>query len=122
VADAGDEGVEVRGGGEAEGTLAEVAGGNDFGGEDGWGIGGRGGIVEEKRLAGRELFGRAAEGAPEEAIRRVGRGGKLLGEEDFDAAGGCGRAGLGGGAGAGGEEARGQDAGVVEDEEVARRR
>ena len=43
----------------------------------------------------------------------------LFGEEDFDEAGGLGRAALGVRAGAGGEEARGQDAGVVEDEEIA---
>jgi len=43
----------------------------------------------------------------------------LFGEQDFDEAGGLGRAALGVRAGAGGEEARGQDAGVVEDEEIA---
>ena len=45
--------------------------------------------------------------------------GERLGEEDFDVAGGCGGVVLRGEAGAGGEEARGEDAGVVEDEEVA---
>ena len=44
---------------------------------------------------------------------------ELLGEEDFDAAGGVGGVVLGVEAGAGGVEARGEDAGVVEDEEVA---
>ena len=44
----------------------------------------------------------------------------MLGEEDFDAAGGVGRVVLGvGAAGAGGVEASGEDAGVVEDEEIA---
>jgi hypothetical protein len=44
---------------------------------------------------------------------------EALGEEDFDAAGGDGRVGLGAEAGAGGVEARGENPGVVEDEEVA---
>jgi hypothetical protein len=43
----------------------------------------------------------------------------LFGEQDFNEAGGLGRAGLRARSGAGGEEARGQDAGVVEDEEIA---
>ncbi len=42
-----------------------------------------------------------------------------LGEEDFDAASGIGRVVLGVEAGAGGVEARGENAGVVEDEEVS---
>jgi len=43
----------------------------------------------------------------------------LFGEEDFNEAGGLGRAVLGARADAGGEEARGQDAGVVQNEEIA---
>ena len=47
-------------------------------------------------------------------------GGKLLGEKDFDAASGIGRAGLRlSAAGAGGVEAGGENAAIVEDEEVA---
>jgi len=45
--------------------------------------------------------------------------GEALGEEDFDLAGGGGAFRLRGEAGAGGVEARGENAGVVEDEEVA---
>jgi len=43
----------------------------------------------------------------------------VCGEGDFEEAGGVGRAPLGAVAGAGGEETRRQDAGVVENEEVA---
>ena len=76
---------------------------------------------------GRSLAGGADEGAPEifggvgggDGGLGFGLGCDLFGEEDFDEAGWLGRAGLRARAGAGGEEARGQDAGVVENEEIA---
>jgi len=132
VADAGERGVEVRGRGEAEGALAEGAGGEDFGGEEGLGGAGfRGAVKEEEGFAGADLAGGADEDAPEIFGRMGGGAGglgfglgfvlvcDLFGEEDFDEAGGLGRAVLGARADAGGEEARWQDAGVVENEEIA---
>jgi hypothetical protein len=127
VADAFECGVEVGGGGEAEGALAVVAGGEDGCGEEWWrflpgprirtrGTQGRGG-VEVEGFAGLDFFGGFDEGQPVVVALRVG---KVFGEEDFDVAGGCGGVVLRGEASAGGEEAGGEDAGVVEDEEVAR--
>lgn len=97
--------------GEAEGAFAEGGGGEDFGFEQGWGSG-CGFVAEVETLARMDFAAGADEGGP------VG-GSELLGEEDFDTAGGVGRVVLGAGAGAGGVEAGGDDAAVVEDEEVA---
>ena len=69
-------------------------------------------VGEDEGLAGLDLAAGADERGP--LVR-----GELLGEQDFDAAGGCGRARLRVQAEAMGEEPRGKDAGVVEDEEVA---
>ncbi len=77
-----------------------------------------GGVVgEEEVFAGMDFAAGADEGGPDVFVGVLV--GELLGEEDFDAAGGVGRVVLGVEAGAGGVEARGEDAGVVEDEEIA---
>ena len=128
MADAGERGVEAGDRGKAEGALAEGAGGEDFGGEEGLGGAGfRAAVKEQEGFAGANLGGGADEGPPE-VFGGVSGGGFGLGfnlgfnlfcEQDFDEAGGLGRAGLGARSGAGGEETRGQDAGVVENEEIA---
>jgi hypothetical protein len=73
-----EDSVEVRNRGEAEGAFAEVGGGEDFGFEDDLIF-----VVEEEAFAGLDLAAGADEGGPV-------AGGKLLGEKDFDAAGGVG--------------------------------
>ena len=74
-------------------------------------------VAEEEAFAGLDFAAGADEGGPDVFVGVLV--GELLGEEDFDAAGGVGRVVLGVEAGAGGVEARGEDAGVVEDQEVA---
>src|SRR5581483_3048428 len=133
VADALDGGDEVGSGSEAERALAEVAGGENGGGEagittpasklaggpgikhQGTGIRRRC-VVEEERFAGLNFFCGADEGTP--VVVAFARG-KVLGEEDFDEAGRLRRVVLGVQAGACGVEACGKDARVVEDEEIA---
>jgi hypothetical protein len=120
--------VEIGNRGKTEGALAKGAGGEDFGGEEGLGGSGfRAAVKEEEGIAGADLAGGADEGAPE-IFGGVSGGGfglgfnlgfNLFGEEDFDEAGGLGRAGLRARAGTGGEEAGGQNARVVQDEQVA---
>ena len=83
MADAVEDRVEVWRGGEAEGAFAEVFGGEDFGFEERRCVVRYGLVVEEEALAGLYLAAGADEGGP-----GVGLG--LLGEEDFDAAGGVG--------------------------------
>jgi len=81
VADAGERGVEVVDRGEAQGALAEGAGGEDFGGEEGLGgvladhlrAGLWGGLEEQEGFARANLAGGADEGAPE-VFRRVSSG------------------------------------------------
>jgi hypothetical protein len=110
VADAVEDGAEVGGGGEPESAFAEVGSGDDFGFEEGCGVV-RCGEVEA--LAGLHFSAGSYKGGPLVL-------GELLGEEDFDAAGGVGRASLGVlTADACGVEARGDDPAVVENEEVA---
>jgi hypothetical protein len=70
--------------------------------------------VKKQDFAGLDFFGGFDEGCPV-----VVRGGETLREEDFYVASGCGRVLLGGEASSGGEETCGDDAGIVEDEEVA---
>jgi len=103
VADAVERGVEAGDRGEAEGALAEGAGGEDFGGEERLGGAGfRAAVKEEEGIVGADLAGGADEGAPE-IFGGVSGGGfglgfnlgfNLLCEQDFDEAGGLGRAGL----------------------------
>jgi hypothetical protein len=110
VADLFEDGLEVGRGGEAEGAFAEVSGGEDFGFEERLGfVGG----VEEKALAGLNLAAGTNQGGPVLSS-------EVLGEEDFDAAGGVGGVVLRLlAAGAGGVEASRDDSAVVEDQEVA---
>lgn len=114
VADLLDLGEEVRVGGEAEGSFAEATGRDDLGLQERmvemWG-------GKEKVFADLNFAGGAAEGSPDDlaGVLRT----EVFGEEDLDATGWVGRVGLGAEAGAGGEEAGGKDAGVVEDNEVA---
>ena len=111
MADAGERGVEVGDRGQAEGALAEWAGGEDFGGEEGLGgVGFRAAVKEQEGFAGADLAGWADEGPPEIFGGVGGRasglgfglgfrlgfrlgfdfGFNLFGEEDFDEAGGRG--------------------------------
>ena len=80
VADPVEDGEEVCDWGEAQGALAELSGGDDFGFEErGCVIGGG----EVEMLAGLNFAAGADEGGPLVLA-------ELLGEEDFDAAGGVG--------------------------------
>lgn len=99
---------------EAKGALAEVCGAEDFGFEDRIGMAGAG---EVEAFAGLDLAAGADEGSPDDFAGVPGA--EVFGEEDFDAAGGAGRVALGMETGAGGEETRRENAGVIEDEEVA---
>ena len=103
------------GDGKAESSLAALAGGEDDGGEEGGG--GEVRVGEEKGFAEEDFAGGADEGLPGGVP--VGGWGEVFGKEDFDGGGGRGGVRLRVEAGAGGEEAGGKDAGVVEDEEVA---
>lgn len=103
VADAVEGGVEVGDGLEADGALAMFAVGDDFCLETA--------VAEADDFSGENFAAGAHEGEPFPL-------GELLGEHDLDAAGGV-MAGLGVESGALAVEARGDDAGVVEDEEVA---
>jgi len=109
VADFVEDRVEVGRGHEAEGAFAELSGGENFGFEDDIFF-----VVEEETVAGLNLAAGADESGP--VVR-----GKLLGQEDFDAAGWVGGAVLGLlAARAGGVETGRNDAAVVEDQQVAR--
>ena len=99
-------GVEVFNWGEAEGALAEFSGREDLRREV-W-------VGEVEGLAGLDLFCGLYKGCPVVVL-----GGQPLGKEYFDVAGGSGAVVLCRETSTGGVEARGQDAGVVEDEEIA---
>ncbi len=110
-----EDGLEVRDRGEAQGAFAEVAGGEDLGFEEEFA---GGGVGEVEAVAGLDLAAGTDQRGPD--VFAWVLVGKLLREQDFDAAGGVGRVRLGvRGAGAGGEEAGRDDTAVVEDEEVA---
>jgi hypothetical protein len=121
VADAGQRGVEVLDRGEAEGALTEGSGGEDLGGEHGHRV------VLTRRCVCLKKTQRLADlnlaRGPNQRSPQVFAGGcrvvDLLGEEDLYQSAGLGRVVLGACAAAGGKETRGQDAGVVQNEEIA---
>jgi len=98
--------VEVFNWGEAKGALAEFSGREDLRREV-W-------VGEVEGLAGLDLFCGLYKGCPVVVL-----GGQPPGKKDFDVAAGSGAVVLCRKTGAGGVESCGQDAGVVEDKEIA---
>jgi hypothetical protein len=109
VADLFEDGLKIGRRREAEGALAELSGGKNLGGEQRLGFVRS---VEVKVLAGLDLAAGTDESRPVISSKR-------LGQQDFDASAGEGRALLRAQAGTGSVEAGRDDAAVVEDEEVA---